>query len=438
MAEYLSHLQCWFERKQPYADEAFQTGEATLRYLREECMVLVIGAGGLGCEILKNLALSGFCNIHVIDMDTIELSNLNRQFLFRKEDIGFSKAKIAANKINKRFSYLGVTVTPYVGRIEEKEDAFYSQFNIILSGLDSIEARRWINAVLHRLVVFDEAKSLDIRTVIPLFDGGSEGFRGHSRVILPMITPCFECSLDMFPPKVSYPLCTLAETPRSPEHCIEYAMTIQWEKKFPEKPLNREEEEAIQWVYETAKKRAMHFGISGVTLSLTMGIMKNIIPAVASTNALISASLVNEAMKLCTYTSPVMNNYLMYTGDRGVYTFTFELQKEEMCSICNTEKSLIVCNPKETFQNFMDRLKMQMGITQPSFTTQKESNSIYSMETLSSPIQESLLSKTLQDLVDLKILYEREALYITDPSLPAARIIRFIFSMDKEDFLRVS
>lgn len=164
-------------------------------------------------------------------------------------DVGKPKATVAAQKIMDRID--GVHVTPHFCRIEEKEVDFYRQFQIIVLGLDSLEARSYINSIVcgflgrnnllfHNstfsltffppflALEYDEEGELDQSSIKPMIDGGTEGFKGHSRVILPGISPCFHCTLWLFPPQVTFPLCTLAETPRSPAHCIEYAHLIQW------------------------------------------------------------------------------------------------------------------------------------------------------------------------------------------------------------------
>ena len=110
---------------------------------------LVTGAGGLGCELLKDLALMGFKHIHVIDMDTIDVSNLNRQFLFRQTDVGSFKAEVAARFINKRVS--GAEVIAHNCKIQDFDEDFYLQFHLIVCGLDSIVARRWINGMVKRI-----------------------------------------------------------------------------------------------------------------------------------------------------------------------------------------------------------------------------------------------------------------------------------------------
>lgn len=350
----------------PYSPEDFVPGEETIQAL-ETSKILVIGAGGLGCEILKNLALSGFKDIHVIDMDTIDVSNLNRQFLFRESDVGKSKAEVAAAFVERRVP--GVKITPYNGKIQDKDESYYMQFKIIVCGLDSIEARRWINATLVDMLDMENPESLK-----PLIDGGTEGFKGQARVILPTMNSCIECQLSMHAPRAAVPLCTLATIPRQPQHCIEWAHIIAWEEERKDDTLDTDDPEHITWLYQKALARANDFNIPGVTYSMTQGVVKNIIPAIASTNAIVAAACTNEALKLATSCVPWLDNYMMYTGDseNGLYTYTFAAEKKDDCPVCGNLAQDMAVDPEMTLQGFLEGLaeRAEAQLKKPSIRTE--------------------------------------------------------------------
>ncbi|KAJ5083969.1 hypothetical protein NUU61_008548 [Penicillium alfredii] len=359
------HLYKALTKPGPFSDEDWVPGAETVNAL-ESSKILVIGAGGLGCEILKNLALSGFKDIHVIDMDTIDISNLNRQFLFRQTDIGKPKAEVAAAFVQKRVK--GVNITPYVGKIQDKDEDYYMQFKIIICGLDSIEARRWINSTLIGMVDPEDPESLK-----PLVDGGTEGFKGQARVILPTLSSCIECQLDMHAPRPAVPLCTIATIPRQPQHCIEWAHQIAWQEKRKDDPFDSDDMEHISWVYNAALERAQQFHIHGVTFQMTQGVVKNIIPAIASTNAVIAASTTSEVLKIATSCNPYLENYMMYAGEEGVYTYTFEAEKKPDCPVCGNLARKMDVDPNMTLGEFIESLgeRAESQLKKPSMRTEE-------------------------------------------------------------------
>lgn len=370
--------------------------------------ILVIGAGGLGCEILKNLALTGLKDIHVIDMDTVDVSNLNRQFLFRHKDVGKPKADTAAAFIKSRVRDPELHITLHFCRIQDKTIDFYRQFTVVICGLDNVEARRWINALLVGLV--DD----DLNFFIPMVDGGTEGFRGQARVILPSLTLCFECSLDMISPKTTYPVCTIANTPRLPEHCIEWASQLEWPRRFSGRKFDADVPEDVELMHLISMERAHEFGIEEFTQQLTLGVVKNIIPAIASTNAIIAASCSNEVFKIVIGISPILDNYMMYSGDDSIFTYTYAHTKKTNCAVCGSKVKRIRALKWWTLRHLLEDLatKQEIQLKKPSLSTARANLYMRQPAFLEEQTRANLVLK-LCDLVDLG-----EEILVTDPSLP--------------------
>ncbi len=143
--------------------------------------VLVVGAGALGNEILKNLALLGFQQIAVVDLDRIEQSNLSRAVLYRASHVGKFKAEVAAESVREILP--SAVVTALTGNIVHGIGlGVFAWADVIIAGLDNREARLWINRACWKLNR-------------PWVDGAIEGVNGIARVFLPGQPPCYECTL---------------------------------------------------------------------------------------------------------------------------------------------------------------------------------------------------------------------------------------------------
>ncbi|GMR59704.1 hypothetical protein PMAYCL1PPCAC_29899 [Pristionchus mayeri] len=176
--------------------------------------VLMVGAGGIGCELLKNIVLAGFKDIHVIDLDTIDVSNLNRQFLFRREHVGKSKAEVATAAGLRMAPDAEVKIIYDHDSIfsEKFNYEFFKQFTFVLNALDNKAARNHVNRMC-------------MATRVPLIDGGTAGYLGQVYTMIRGVTECYEC--DPKPDnKKTFPGCTIRNTPSEHIHCTVWSKHV--------------------------------------------------------------------------------------------------------------------------------------------------------------------------------------------------------------------
>ncbi|KAL7068059.1 ubiquitin-activating enzyme E1 family protein [Cryptosporidium serpentis] len=177
--------------------------------------VFLVGAGALGCEYLKSMALMGVgCGnglVTITDMDNIEVSNLNRQFLFRQYHVGSSKSLVAEQvikEINANFNVESMQTRVGTETEDAFDDNFWHKLNFVVNALDNVPSRMYIN---DRCLWFEK----------PLLESGTLGTKANSETYLPHRTQSYADNRD--PAEESIPLCTLKHFPHAIEHTIEWS-----------------------------------------------------------------------------------------------------------------------------------------------------------------------------------------------------------------------
>jgi len=176
----------------------------------------LVGAGAIGCEMLKNWALMGVAcgpegQIHITDMDRIEKSNLSRQFLFRSKHINHFKSACAAEAAMEMNE--DIKIKPYQEKVgSETEhifgDDFYDELTGVCTALDNVEARLYV-----------DQKCLFYR--LPMLESGTLGTKGNTQVVVPNLTENYGATRD--PPEKSIPVCTLKNFPNQIQHTLQWA-----------------------------------------------------------------------------------------------------------------------------------------------------------------------------------------------------------------------
>jgi ubiquitin-activating enzyme E1 C len=341
--------------------------------LLKKSTIFIAGVGALGCEIAKDLALAGVGKLILVDLDTIETSNLSRQLLFRMEDIGRPKAEIAAKRVKELNP--AVEVEFFFKKIQDLPIDMYEKCDVIIAALDNVQARFDLNVIARRVTR-------------PMIEGGTVGFEGHVQVIVSAgakfldETACYRCVVPIPPPdKRLIAACTPKGIPQSREQCVTRSEFI-FRKKLEREPDLKNAKDLIMLTGASNKELEMlrerdpskDHGNAFVPQDME-NILENKIPAIQTVSAVIASIESMEALKMACIQnasakpdqySAVDPTYLNYNGMYGIFDHVPVLKRED-CIVCGNIKGLeyaqIPITPESTIGDIFDSLQKSGVIT---------------------------------------------------------------------------
>ncbi len=325
--------------------------------LIKNAVVFQIGVGALGCEIAKNLALTGVGKIILVDDDTIETSNLSRQMLFWPGDEGRPKAEVAGERLKKFNPYMEVET--HFTKLQEVPTPVYEKADVVIGGLDNIKARLDLNDICLRLKK-------------PLIDSGTLGFEGHVHLVLPdgsipdneFNTPCLRCLLPVPPADEKLiAACTPKGIPKKREHCVLRAEYF-FAKEYNRSPDVKDPED-VKILVRMANKDAENWNYAPTFIEEDMeNILKNKMPAIQTVNAVISSIQSHEVLKIIHLLKgksiglPMSPSYLNYNGVYGLIEY-IEIGKWDDCPACGKGQEIrqLIVDPNGGISTVFEGLK---------------------------------------------------------------------------------
>ncbi|UCG01499.1 MAG: ThiF family adenylyltransferase [Candidatus Heimdallarchaeota archaeon] len=305
--------------------------------------VLIVGIGGLGVEVAKNLAMVSVGKLILVDLDTVEYSNLNRQVLFIGAPEGVSKAEFAAKRLREMNPF--ISIEAYNCALQNLPPRLYQEADLFIAGLDSIEARSELN----RRAVHNHK---------PLIDAGTAAYNGHVYCMFPFSNACLECDPLTEREQDQLGACTLVGVPRKPAHCILKGQ-LQFEQDHgrPVDILKPKEISAVR-EYANTLLKAYFPESQPFSTDQVIQIVDNHEATVITINCVMASLQSQEAVKILHHIHTPKNekklgslqlNYVIYNGLTGKF-YEMEKPRNSNCTMCgNTRAPLYRIKVKPNF-----------------------------------------------------------------------------------------